>query len=234
MPRGSGCLAFEILFGDHVRHQPAPRFTWAAKRTDRPLGAAKSGTRWPCGRKEAMAYVLAVGAALANAVTTILQRIGVETAPRGSPSATEPDHPRDPQAGLGRRHGAHGRVVRPAGHRARPRAAFGRPARSSPWSCRSSSSSSSSGSDSGSAGTRSWAAAAAAGGLAAFLTFANPQGGDEVPNVRTWGIAATAGIAAIVDRASASPARDGPLGERRGSARRRRSRTRSRPRSPRR
>ena len=38
---------------------------------------------------------------------------------------------------------------------------------------------------------------AAAGGLAAFLTFANPQGGDEVPNVRTWGIAATAGIAAI-------------------------------------
>ena len=31
-----------------------------------------------------MAYVLAVGAALANAVTTILQRIGVETAPRES------------------------------------------------------------------------------------------------------------------------------------------------------
>lgn len=38
---------------------------------------------------------------------------------------------------------------------------------------------------------------AAAGGLTVFLICANPTGGNQVPSVRTWGIAATAGIAAI-------------------------------------
>ena len=52
-------------------------------------------------------------------------------------------------------------------------------------------------------------ATASAGGLAAFLTFANPQGGDEVPNVRTWGIASFAGIIAIVT--SVGLARRGPV-----------------------
>lgn len=40
-------------------------------------------------------------------------------------------------------------------------------------------------------------ATAAAGGLAAFLIVASPTGGDQVPNVRAWGLASMAGIVAI-------------------------------------
>jgi drug/metabolite transporter (DMT)-like permease len=154
-----------------------------------------------------MAYVLAVGAALANAVTTILQRIGVETAPRDSELKlsliTHAIHKRVwvygmclmvASFGLQATALAKGRlsVVQPILTLELPILVlilvfwFGQ--------------------------RIGWhevvGAAASAGGLAAFLTVANPQGGDQVPNVRTWGIAATAGIAGI--STSVALARKGP------------------------
>ena len=143
-----------------------------------------------------MAYVLAVGAALANAVTTILQRIGVETAPREAELRlsliTHAMHKRVWVVGMGLMVASFGLQATAL---ARGRLSVVQPILTLElpilvlilvfWF-----------------GQRlGWHEAvgsiAAAGGLAAFLTFANPQGGDEVPNVRTWGIAATAGIAAI-------------------------------------
>jgi drug/metabolite transporter (DMT)-like permease len=143
-----------------------------------------------------MAYVLAVGAALANAVCTILQRIGVETAPRDASMhlslITHAIHKRVWLIGMGLMVCSFGLQATAL---ARGRLSVVQPILTLElpiiviilvvWF-----------------GQRiGWhevvGASAAAGGLAAFLTIANPQGGDEIPNVRTWGIAATAGVAAI-------------------------------------
>ena len=131
-----------------------------------------------------MAYVLAVGAALANAVTTILQRIGVETAPQDATLRlsliTHAIHKRIwlvgmvlmvASFGLQATALAHGRlsIVQPVLTLELPILViilvvwFGQ--------------------------RIGWhevvGAIAAAGGLTAFLTFASPTGGDNVPNVRT-------------------------------------------------
>jgi drug/metabolite transporter (DMT)-like permease len=154
-----------------------------------------------------MAYVLAVGAALANAITTILQRIGVETAPKDASLKlsliTHAIHRRVWLYGMALMVGSFGLQATAL---ARGRLSLVQPVLTLElpflililvfWF-----------------GQRiGWhevlGATAAAGGLAAFLTFANPQGGDEVPNVRTWGIAATAGVAAIAT--SVGLARKGP------------------------
>lgn len=143
-----------------------------------------------------MAYVLAVGAALANAVTTILQRIGVETAPREAEMhlslITHAMHKRVWVIGMGLMVCSFGLQATAL---ARGRLSVVQPVLTLElpiivlilvfWF-----------------GQRlHWhevmGSIAAAGGLTAFLICANPQGGDEVPNVRTWGIAATAGVAAV-------------------------------------
>jgi drug/metabolite transporter (DMT)-like permease len=143
-----------------------------------------------------MAYVLAVGAALANAVTTILQRIGVETAPRDAEMRlkliTHAIHKRVWVVGMALMVASFGLQATAL---ARGRLSLVQPVLTLElpilvlilvfWF-----------------GQRiGWhevvGSTAAAGGLAAFLVCANPQGGDEVPSVRTWGIAATAGIAAV-------------------------------------
>ena len=135
-----------------------------------------------------MAYVLAVGAALANAITTILQRIGVETAPQSAVDATEPDHPRDPQAGLGVSDGRlDGRARSGCRPPLSPTGVCRSSSRCSPSSCRFSFSSSSFWFGQRIGWHEVVGAIAAAGGLAAFLTFANPHGGDEVPNVGQLG-----------------------------------------------
>ena len=55
------------------------------QRTDgSPLVAKQAAVGWPWGRKAVMAYVLATMAALANALTSILQRMGVESAPEAT------------------------------------------------------------------------------------------------------------------------------------------------------
>jgi drug/metabolite transporter (DMT)-like permease len=154
-----------------------------------------------------MAILLAVGAALANAITTILQRIGVETAPKDAEMRlsliTHAIHRRVWLYGMALMVGSFGLQATAL---ARGRLSLVQPIITLElpflvlilvfWF-----------------GQRiGWhevvGAAAAAGGLAAFLTFANPQDGDGVPNVRTWGIAAFAGIAAIV--LSVGLARKGP------------------------
>ncbi len=143
-----------------------------------------------------MAYVLAVGAALANAVTTILQRIGVETAPRDAEMRlkliTHAIHKRVWVVGMALMVASFGLQATAL---ARGRLSLVQPVLTLElpilvlilvfWF-----------------GQRiGWhevvGSTAAAGGLAAFLVCANPQGGDEVPSVRTWGIAATAGIAGV-------------------------------------
>ena len=154
-----------------------------------------------------MAILFAVGAALANAVTTILQRIGVETAPKDSSMKlsliTHAIHKRVWVYGMALMVGSFGLQATAL---ARGRLSEVQPILTLElpflvlilvfWF-----------------GQRiGWhevvGATAAAGGLAAFLTFANPQGGDEVPNVRTWGIASFAGIIGIVT--SVGLARRGP------------------------
>lgn len=143
-----------------------------------------------------MAYVLAVGAALANAICTILQRIGVETAPKNSELSlsliSHAMHRRVWLIGLGlmvASFGMQGTAL------ARGRLSVVQPILTLElpilviilvvWF-----------------GQRvGWhetvGAVAAALGLAAFLSFASPQGGDGVPNLRTWGVAGIAGIAGI-------------------------------------
>jgi drug/metabolite transporter (DMT)-like permease len=143
-----------------------------------------------------MAYVLAVGAALANAVTTILQRIGVETAPQDSTLKlsliTHAIHKRIwlfgallmvASFGMQATALARGRlsIVQPVLTLELPILViilvvwFGQ--------------------------RLTWqegvGAAAAAGGLAAFLVVASPTGGDQVPSLRTWGLASIAGIGSI-------------------------------------
>src|ERR1700722_17191460 len=154
-----------------------------------------------------MAILLAVGAALANAVTTILQRIGVETAPKEASMKlsliTHAIHRRVWVYGMALMVGSFA-LQAPAP--ARGRFSVVQPILTLElpflvlilvfWF-----------------GQRiGWhevvGASASAGGLAAFLTFANPQGGDEVPNVQTWGIASFAGVIAIVT--SVGLARRGP------------------------
>jgi drug/metabolite transporter (DMT)-like permease len=157
-----------------------------------------------------MAYVLAVGAALANAITTILQRIGVESAPKNASMhlalITHAIHKRVwvfgmvlmvASFGLQATALAHGRlsIVQPVLTLELPILViilvvwFGQ--------------------------RIGWhevvGASAAVVGLAAFLAVASPTGGDQVPNVRTWGLAAIAGIGAIaisvgVARKGKSPA----------------------------
>lgn len=154
-----------------------------------------------------MAILLAVGAALANAVTTILQRIGVETAPKDASMKlsliTHAIHRRVWLYGMALMVGSFGLQATAL---ARGRLSVVQPILTLElpflvlilvfWF-----------------GQRiGWhevvGASAAAGGLAAFLSFANPQDGDGVPNVRTWGIAAFAGVIAIVT--SIGLARTGP------------------------
>jgi drug/metabolite transporter (DMT)-like permease len=143
-----------------------------------------------------MAYVLAVGAALANAITTILQRIGVESAPQSASMhlslITHAIHKRIwlfgavlmiASFGMQATALAHGRlsIVQPVLTLELPILViilfvwFGQ--------------------------RIGWheivGATAAAGGLAAFLTVANPTGGDEVPNLDSWGLASIAGIGAV-------------------------------------
>ena len=88
-------LTLEVRFGDLCRHGATPSCSRCRaghgaghgrlsvprgpKRPPNPPGRIARPGR--CGRKEVMAYVLAVLAAFANATTTILQRMGVETAP---------------------------------------------------------------------------------------------------------------------------------------------------------
>jgi drug/metabolite transporter (DMT)-like permease len=143
-----------------------------------------------------MAYVLAVGAALANAITTILQRIGVESAPQDAEMhlslITHAIHKRIwlfgallmiASFGMQGTALAHGRlsIVQPVLTLELPILViilvvwFGQ--------------------------RIGWhevvGAIAAAGGLTAFLTLASPTGGDEVPSFQNWGLAVIAGIAAI-------------------------------------
>jgi hypothetical protein len=143
-----------------------------------------------------MAYVLAVGAALANAVTTILQRIGVETAPKEASMhlslITHAIHKRVWLVGMGLMVASFGLQTTALAH---ARLSVVQPVLTIElpiivlilvlWF-----------------GQRiGWhevvGSIASAGGLATFLIAANPLGGDGVPGLRTWGIAATAGIAAI-------------------------------------
>ncbi|MFZ0667448.1 MAG: DMT family transporter [Acidimicrobiales bacterium] len=143
-----------------------------------------------------MAYVLALGAALANAVTTILQRIGVETAPKEASMhlslITHAIHRRVWLVGMGLMVASFGLQATAL---AKGRLSLVQPVLTSElpilviilvvWF-----------------GQRiGWhevvGSTAAAGGLAAFLLAANPQGGDNVPSVRTWGLASIAGIGAI-------------------------------------
>jgi len=154
-----------------------------------------------------MAYVLAVGAALANAVTTIMQRIGVETAPKDASLKlsliTHAIHRRVWVYGMVLMVGSFGLQATAL---ARGRLSLVQPILTLElpilvlilvfWY-----------------GQRiGWheivGATAAAGGLAAFLSFANPQGGDGVPTLQEWGLAAIAGIGAIA--ISVGLARRGP------------------------
>ncbi len=83
--RLSGPLSVRLSVRFAVRNaRRASRRTsrWAAQRTDEARFAAKPDWRGSrCGRTALMAYVLAVLAAFANALTSVLQRMGVETAP---------------------------------------------------------------------------------------------------------------------------------------------------------